>query len=153
MFDILVFLFQNYYGSGASPDYETLARKLTVAGFDDEEIDEALDWLSGLGEQNEVINNPEGLAASRGMRLFTPQECQRLSQECRGYLTFLEHSGLLTASQREAVIGRILALPEDRIELGQVKVIVLMVLWAHQQTLEPLVIEELLCPAGQLITH
>jgi len=34
MFDILVFLFENYFHAGAYPDQETLSKRLFAAGFD-----------------------------------------------------------------------------------------------------------------------
>jgi Smg protein len=48
MFDILVYLFENYVHADACPEPAQLARKLTAAGFEEEEITEALEWLSGL---------------------------------------------------------------------------------------------------------
>ncbi|MFN5081066.1 MAG: DUF494 family protein, partial [Burkholderiales bacterium] len=48
MLDVLIYLFENYYAPESCPDSDTLARKLAAVGFENEEIDEALDWLSGL---------------------------------------------------------------------------------------------------------
>ena len=48
MFDILVYLFENFFDSGSHPDSATLTRKLTLAGFDNDEITQTLDWLSKL---------------------------------------------------------------------------------------------------------
>jgi Smg protein len=48
MFDILVFLFENYFHAGAYPDQETLTKRLSAAGFDSRDISQALTWLSGL---------------------------------------------------------------------------------------------------------
>ena len=44
MFDVLVYLYENYGALHACPDPDSLSRKLTAAGFDDEEINEALAW-------------------------------------------------------------------------------------------------------------
>mgnify|MGYP001770310173 CR=1 FL=1 len=48
MFDILVYLFESYIHADACPESDQLARKLAAAGFEDEEISEALEWLAGL---------------------------------------------------------------------------------------------------------
>jgi Smg protein len=48
MFDILVFLFENYFHAGAYPDQQTLTKRLSAAGFDTRDITQALTWLSGL---------------------------------------------------------------------------------------------------------
>lgn len=38
MFDILVYLFENYYQTDAYPDQDTLERKLHAAGFENDDI-------------------------------------------------------------------------------------------------------------------
>ena len=50
MFEILVYLFENYAHVDACPAPDQLARKLSAAGFEDEDISAALDWLSGIGQ-------------------------------------------------------------------------------------------------------
>ena len=50
MFDILVYLFENFFHADAYPEPEQLALKLSAAGFEDEEISEALQWLDELQE-------------------------------------------------------------------------------------------------------
>ena len=50
MFDILVYLFENFFHAEAYPEPEQLALKLSAAGFEDDEISEALQWLDGLRE-------------------------------------------------------------------------------------------------------
>ena len=38
MFDVLVYLFENYYQAEGYPDQDTLSRKLHAAGFENEDI-------------------------------------------------------------------------------------------------------------------
>ncbi|HTJ98800.1 MAG TPA: DUF494 family protein, partial [Bordetella sp.] len=47
MFDILVYLFENYYTPQACPAADVLAKRLAAAGFEHEDIDDALGWLYG----------------------------------------------------------------------------------------------------------
>ena len=49
MFDILVYVFENYLPE-ACPEPGALARKLSAVGFEEEEISAALHWLAGLDE-------------------------------------------------------------------------------------------------------
>ena len=42
MFDILVYLFENYYTPEACPSAEVLAKRLAAAGFEHTDIDDAL---------------------------------------------------------------------------------------------------------------
>jgi Smg protein len=54
MLEVLVYLFENYYQDDARPDHDTLARKLTAAGFENEDIHDALDWLRDLTSPQEA---------------------------------------------------------------------------------------------------
>ena len=49
MFDVLVYLFENYAGPNEAPkDPDELRARLADAGFEGDEIDEALSWLDTL---------------------------------------------------------------------------------------------------------
>ncbi|REN07933.1 DUF494 family protein, partial [Mycobacterium tuberculosis] len=48
MFEVLVFVYENYWRGDACPEAEQLGRKLSAHGFEAEEIREALHWLDGL---------------------------------------------------------------------------------------------------------
>jgi Smg protein len=143
MFDILVYLFENYVHADACPEPAQLARKLTAAGFEEGEISEALEWLSGLRELSDG-GSPPLLAHAGSLRIYAPEEQQLLDIECRGFLQFLENAGILDAECREINIERALALGESEIELDNLKVIVLMVLWQQDKPINGLILDELL---------
>lgn len=143
MFDIFVYLFENYVHAGACPESDQLARKLSAAGFDDEDISEALQWINGLRETARsawVIAAP----GEQSVRVYAPEEEACIDIECRGFLFFLENAGVLDASTRELIIECALALSNVRLNLHRLKVIVLMVLWQQDQTLDTLILNELL---------
>lgn len=143
MFDILVYLFENYFRADAYPDPEQLALKLTAAGFEDEEITEALEWLDGLQQAGE--DSRPGIAADNtSTRCYSDEEQARLDVECRGFMAFLENSGVLSPLTREMIIERAMALPETGVSLSKLKIIVLMVLWNQHQAMDTLILEELL---------
>jgi Smg protein len=152
MFEILVYLVENYFHSGNYPDSETLSRRLSAAGFEDEEISAALDWLDGL-ESSGQSNACERFAHSAGLRVYTEQELAKTTAETRGFLLFLQNAGILNAPQRELIIERIAALDEPGIPLERVKLIVLLVLWNQRQPLDPLLVEELLAAAEERRPH
>ena len=133
MFDILVYLFENYFEAEIHPDHGKLARELSAAGFDSDEISRAFDWFSGLEQLSTEAVYPESFAASAASRCYAAQEQQRLDFQAQGFLAFLESSGILNPIQRECVIDRVLALAESDVSLEHVKWIVLMVLWSHGQ--------------------
>ncbi|MDT3671574.1 MAG: DUF494 domain-containing protein [Aromatoleum sp.] len=143
MFDILVYLFENYVHAGACPESEQLARKLSAAGFEEDEISEALEWLSGLRDIADV--SPLSRTPQPGsIRLYAPEEQAKLDADCRGFLAFLENAGALDATTRERIVERTLALSKFSVNLHRFKVIVLMVMWQQDQPLDSLILDELL---------
>lgn len=146
MIDILVYVFESYGYPEACPEPEQLARKLTAAGFEPEDIDTALEWLSGL-QRVAGTDSPKIERDNRSCRIYAEPELTRLDTECRGFITFLEHSGVLDPLGRERIIERALALPGVDLTLAKLKVIVLMVLWQQQDNVDALIMEELLSNA------
>ena len=140
MFDILVYLVENYFHNGQLPDAETITKRLSAAGFEDDDISEALTWLSGFGQPEEAASN-EAFTQSRGFRIYANEELTNLTVEARGFIIFLQDSDIISAPQRELIIERVLALPETSVDLERIKLIVLMVLWNQQQSVDSLVLE------------
>ena len=132
MLDVLMYLFEHYMDESAmiSADDEVLQSRLSDAGFSSHEIDKALNWLEGLTPQLEI---PKKLNRNSSIRLYSQPECLRLNRDCRGYLQFLEQSGILNPETRELVIDRALALENDDIDLDKLKWVVLMVLFNQPQ--------------------
>ncbi|MGH6608687.1 MAG: DUF494 family protein [Burkholderiaceae bacterium] len=152
MFDVLVYLYENYGTWHTCPDADSLSKRLTDAGFDDEEISDALNWLSGLQTvtSESIAVGPE---SERAFRIYAAVEFERLGSEAIGFLSFLEHAGQLTPTQREIVIERALATDEKPISLEMLKVIVLMVLWSQQADIDVLLLEELLDSGETKVAH
>lgn len=148
MFDILVYLFENYVHADACPEPAQLARKLTAAGFEEDEIADALEWLSGLRQLSDA-DRPPHCARPGSLRVYGEDELRRLGVECRGFLLFLENAGILDAACREMIVERALALGETEIELENLKVIVLMVLWQQDRPINGLILDELLNEADE----
>lgn len=143
MFDILVYLFESYIHADACPEADLLARKLSAAGFEEEEISDALEWLAGLRRVAREIQ--PGIAPSAGsVRIFCEQEQAQLDARCRGFLSLLESAGVLGAAHRELIIERAMALHDFTITLNRLKVIVLMVLWQQEEPIDTLMVDELL---------
>lgn len=140
MFDILVYLVENYFHSGQLPDAETISKRLSAAGFEDDDISEALTWLSGF-DQSSRVGNDAAFVHSRGFRIYADEELANLTAEARGFILFLEDSDIISAQQRELIIERVLALDEPGVDLERIKLIVLMVLWNQQQAVDSLVLE------------
>lgn len=152
MFELLVYLFENYFSAEAMPDEEFLARKLSAAGFDDDKIHRALNWISGLDQlPRDAV--AEGMNERRAVRLFADSEQAKLDIDSRGYLAFLEGAGIIRPAQREWVIDRALALDDEEISLDQVKWIVLLMLWNQGQVQDYLFLEDLPSNSDQQTLH
>ncbi|MBH0018259.1 MULTISPECIES: DUF494 family protein [Pseudoalteromonas] len=132
MFDILLYLFENYIHSEADifAEQNELTDELLRAGFNKPEIFKALDWLEQLAdlqhsdESPYLITNPKD-----AVRIFTDSECQRLSAECRGFLMFIEQIGVINNVTREMVMDCLASLDKATISLEDLKWIVLMILF------------------------
>lgn len=127
--DVLMYLFENYLydESDLEPDQETLKVELLEAGFPRTEVNKAFEWLAVLAAQRQAPALT--LQAERSIRVFSGKEISKLDTECRGFLMFLEQSGILTPANRELVIDRVMALETEEIDLEQLKWIILMVLF------------------------
>jgi len=126
LLDVLMYLFENYHDGefSDSDNQETLRVELAAAGFPEEEVAHAFAWLDGLANQR---NTPALSGRTGSLRIYAPQEQERLSAECRGFLLYLEQLGILNSQSRELVIERLLAL-EDEVDLERVKWVCLLVL-------------------------
>lgn len=147
MFDILVYLFENYVHADACPESDQLARKLSAVGFEEDEISEALEWLTGLRQISS--QRPDIDPASTSTRFYSQTELAHIDVECRGFLAFLENAGLVNAVSRELIIERAMALPDSSLTLSRFKVIVLMVLWQQDAPMDSLILDELLDEDGE----
>ena len=152
MFDILVFLFENYFHAGAYPDQDTLSKRLSAAGFDSRDISQTLTWLDGLERAGNGGNRAAPIP-STGLRFYAEAELSSLTSEARGFLLFLENAGVISQVQRELIIERVIALEEPAVDLDKVKLIVVMVLWSQNEALDTLVIEELISPNQEHYLH
>jgi Smg protein len=151
MFDILLFLFESYFDLGSYPDHDKLSLKLSAAGFEEDDISQALAWLSGL-QQLTQAKYPESINQS-GFRLFSDYEQRRISSDALLFLQFWEHNKFISPIEREMIIDRAVALDRDNLQLDKVKLIMLMVLWSQHEELDPMLIEDLLSPSGTTPLH
>jgi Smg protein len=147
MIDILVYLYENYFRFEACPDAPVLAKKLSAIGFEEEEIQDALDWLAVLSEKAtalQILANENLPKYSRGFRIYATQEKRALGEGAVEFIYYLENVGLLNSQQRELVIERALAIDESPVSLSNLKIIVLMLLWSQGSEPEILMFDELL---------
>lgn len=152
MFDVLAFLFEQSVSLDDYPDRSALAKQLSAAGFDEEEIDEALDWLSEFDQLNlapyAALDSGELLP-----RVLHPREAGRLAAEAQSLFHYLSSSGALSAGQRELLIDQLMQSNAQLVDDEAVKRVALMVLWRQGNDLANLLIEELLFSESDVAMH
>jgi Smg protein len=171
MFEVLVFVYENYWRGDACPEPEQLGRKLSAQGFDAEEIRDALRWLDGLSlatQGVQLTRHADGTSATvvdrspanavlpespGSMRVYSTAEQEHLGAECLGFISFLESSRVLPSGMREIVIERAMATSGDPLALDELKIIVLMVHWSTGVEPDALVLDELCDDASARVAH
>jgi Smg protein len=175
MFEVLVYVYENYWEGEACPKLEQLSRKLTAAGFEASEIEDALVWLDGLNiaaqstqiclseslvptsvDERQDHSKPEKCMRTQAldsMRVYSVLEQEHLGAEALGFVSFLETSGVLPSHMREIVIDRAMAAPGNPVTLDDLKIIVLMVYWSFGEEPDALVLDELCDDTEGRIAH
>ena len=159
MFEVLVFVYENYWRGDACPELHQLERKLSAHGFEPDEIHEALVWLDGLNiaAQNACPPVPSQLEslpeAQASMRVYSIAEQDHLGAECLGFISFLEGAGVLPPALREIVVDRALAAPGEPVHLDALKIIVLMVYWRFGHEPDALILDELCDDTEDRVAH
>ena len=150
MFEVLVYLYENYWRPDACPDHDQLTRKLSAVGFESDEIQEALSWLDGL-----AVTAEAGTAEQQptSMRVYSQSEIERLGEESISFVSFLESAGVLPPAMREMVIDRATAVGSGPLPLEDLKVIVLMVFWSLGEEPDALILDELFVAPEERLIH
>jgi len=171
MFEVLVYVYENYWRGDACPEPEQLGRKLSAQGFDADEIREALHWLDGLSLATRGVQlerHADGTSATvlagtaadaalpqsaDAMRVYSSAEQEHIGAECLGFISFLESASVLPGGMREIVVERAMATPGEPLALDELKIIVLMVHWSTGVEPDALVLDELCDDTSGRIAH
>jgi len=124
--DVLFYLFDNFSDyQDADQNREVMHGHLQTAGFQDDQISKAFDWLESLGdEEHHTLLQYNPLS----VRIFSAKEKRWLSTDCQNYLMFLSNSGVLTADTREFIIDKVLVLRDIDFDLNKLKWVVMLIL-------------------------
>ena len=150
MFDVLVYLYENYWRPDACPEPRQLRRKLSAVGFESDEIQDAMRWLDGLASNADTVTSQQGPGS---IRLYTDSERDLLGDDSIGFIAFLESAGVLPPPMREMVIDRATAVGDRPIDLDDLKIIVLMVFWSLGEEPDALVLDELFVDPEDRVIH
>jgi len=151
MFEVLAFVYENYWRGDACPEFPDLQRKLSRVGFEVQEIQDALMWLEDLNSATHTLAPPATTPcpswpvdmSTHAMRVLTPLEQRHLGTASWGYLTFLMSTGELRSERLELVLERAMAAPGKPVSVADLKLIVLMMYWSLGEEPSALVLDEL----------
>ncbi|MEQ1488058.1 MAG: DUF494 domain-containing protein [Methylotenera sp.] len=133
MFEVLVYMFENYIDTQFRPDENTLSRELSAAGFDERDINGAFDWFNQLElmtNEPEVFENPKHVST----RIFNDDELKKITGESLGFILFLVQANILNTAQRELVLDLAMNLPQPQIGIEEMRWIVLMTTWGASKS-------------------
>jgi Smg protein len=150
MFEVLVYLYENYWRPDACPSHQQLSRKLSAVGFESDEIQDALTWLDGLANSAESCT---GHQSEQSLRVYSETERELLGDESIGFISFLESAGVLPPTMREMVVDRATAIGNGPVELDDLKIIVLMVFWSLGEEPDALILDELFVAPEERLIH
>lgn len=168
MFEVLAFVYENYWHGNACPELPALQRKLNAVGFDDDEIQDALIWLEELKsatrslpsvpasrscDHSEPLAHATTDAVAWALRVFTPAEQARLGREGWGLMAFLVSAGVLPWDRLELVMDRAIATSAGDLSVNDLKLIVLMVFWSLGDEPDALVLDELCDNRAERVGH
>jgi len=128
MFEVLVFMFENYFANQSMPDDATMEQELSAAGFEQGDILGAFDWYQEL---KTMINAPEFDYShdKTAMRIFTNSELKRINTESLGFLIFLQQAKVINDVERDLIVDRAMALNKEKIGIEEIRCITMMALW------------------------
>lgn len=160
MFEVRVYVYENYWHGDACPELQQLGRKLSAVGFEADDISQALQWLDGLNiasHNTELIDISQSSAdhhteSAHSLRVYSVAEQDRLGAACLGFIRFLETAEVLSPHMREIVLDRAMAAATQPIDLDDLKIIVLMVYWSIGLEPDALVLDEL-CDDADRVAH
>ncbi len=143
MFEVLVFMFENYFSNHALPDDEVMEQELSAAGFDQGDILGAFGWFQ---EMKSMIAMPDTRYshAKTAFRAFTAAEINKINTESLGFIIFLQQANVINDVERDLIIDRAMALKQIEIHIEETRWITMMALWNKGREKDYLFVEDAL---------
>jgi Smg protein len=152
MIDVLMYLYESYWRPEACPPPEVLARKLCTAGFEEEEVTQALAWLGQLAvfasmsqadaKASAATENTTG-RSQNSRRVYAAPEQLALGVEGINLLAAIDTQGKISPQIRELVIDQALASGNSPLDVDDLRVMLLIVYWCLDEEPDQLLLDEL----------
>ena len=134
--DVLMFLFERYLdddteneNSRVTDERDSIQLRLEEMGFQNQEINQAFDWLEDLAEIQAGIQDEQNHLKIKetSNRIYSEEEKKLVTVESIGFLNFLEQNDILNSTTRELILDRVVALGHP-LDAEQLKWIIMIVL-------------------------
>ena len=152
MYEVLVFMFENYFSNHALHEENVIEQELAAAGFDESAISNAFDWYNQLKVmmKQPVASQIEYLQCSR---MFAEAELDKIDTESLGFLLFLEQAKVINSSERDMIMDRAMALHGKTVNLEQTRWITMMAMWSDGREKDYLFVEDAVFNPRGLTLH
>jgi Smg protein len=152
MFEVLVFIFENYIAQHALPDNEIMTQELAAAGFEQMDIVGAVDWFH---EMKTMLTETPAVYSHRhtGMRVLTDAELKKISTESLSFVLFLQQANVINDVERDLIIDRAMALKQEQIKIEEIRWITMIALWNEGREKDYLFVEDALFNPRGLTLH
>jgi Smg protein len=152
MFEVLVFMFENYFSNHALPDNESLALELSAAGFEQSDIVGAVDWFH---EMKTMLTEPPAVYSHKhtGLRVFANAELKKISVESISFILFLQQANVINDVERDLIVDRAMALKQEQINIEEMRWITMIALWNEGREKDYLFVEDALFNPRGLTLH
>ena len=151
MFEVLVFMFKNYFANQTILDDAEMEQELSEAGFEQDDILSAFNWFESM---KSTLNKLEldYAHAKTAIRIFTANESKRIDTESLGFLIFLQQANVINDVERDLVIDRAMALNKTKISIEETRWITMIALWSQGRDKDYSFVEDALFnPRGSTI--
>lgn len=141
MFEVLVFMFENYFAGHAAPDDEIMEQELFEAGFEQSDIAGAFSWFQ---QMKLMLTSSESTYshAATAMRAFTSSELKKINTESLSFIIFMQQAGVINDMERDLIIDRAMALTQVEIKIEEMRWITMMALWNQGREKDYLFVED-----------
>ena len=150
MFDVLVYLYENYWRPDACPEHEQLTESSPRSASNPRKSQTP---STGSTASRRPPRPGRRAAAGQHPPVTRPAELEHLGEASIGFITFLESAGVLPPPMREMVIDRASAIPGGPLDLEDLKIIVLMVFWSLGEEPDALILDELFVDEADRLIH
>lgn len=130
MFEVLVFMFKNYFTDQGMLDDVTIEQELSAAGFEQDDILGAFSWFHDM---KSMFNKPafDYSHEKTAIRIFTATETKVINTESLGFLIFLQQAKVINDVERDLIVDRAMALNTTKLGIEEMRWITMMALWSQ----------------------